>query len=162
MYCRYIVDGEVKTNFLRIAELPNRLAVTIAEKILEICAELQLDLKKFCGLGSDGASVMLGVRGGVSTLLKQQVPFLISNHCIVHRLTLACGQAANEITYLKRFKDLLDKLHRYYENSPVRMAGLKAIQEVLNDPQLELTQAKYVRWYSHEKAVIILGYAYLR
>ena len=70
VYCRYIVDGEVKTSFLRIAELPNGLAVTIAEKILEICAELQLDLKKFCGLGSDGASVMLGVCGGVSTLLK--------------------------------------------------------------------------------------------
>ena len=33
------------------------------------------------------------------------------------------------------------------------MAGLKSIQEVVNDPQLKLTQAKDVRWLSHEKAV---------
>ena len=153
MYCRYIVDGEVKTSFLRNAELPNGLAVTIAEKILKICAELQLDLKRFCGVGSDRASVMLGERGGVSTLLKQQVPFLVSNHSIAYRLALACGQAVNEITYLKRFNDLLDQLYRYYKNSSVRMAGLKAMQEVLNDPQQKLTQAKDVRWLSHEKAV---------
>ena len=153
VYCCYIVEGEVKTSFLCIAELPNGLAVTISEKILQICSELQLDLNKFCGLGSDGASVMLGIRGGVSTLLKQHVPFFVSNHCIAHRLALACGQAANEIAYLKRFKVLLDQLYRYYENSPVCMAGLKAIQEVLNDPQLKLTQAKDVRWLSHEKAV---------
>ena len=136
------VFGCHKTSFLRIAGLPNCSAVTIEEKILEICAELQLDLEKF---GSDGASVMLRVHGGVSTLLKQQVPFLISNHCIAHCLDLACGQAVNEITYLKRFKDCLDQLNCYYENSPVCMAGLKVIQEVLNDPQLKLTQAKYVR-----------------
>ena len=93
---------------------------------------------------------MLGVHGGMSTLLKQHVPFLVSNHCIAHRLALACGQAAKEIAYLKRVKDLLDQLYHYYENSPVHMAGLKAIQEVLNDPQLKLTQAKDVRWLSHE------------
>ncbi len=96
---------------------------------------------------------MLGVRGGVSTLLKQQTPFLVANHCIAHRLALACGQAANEIPYLKRFKDILDQLCRYYENSAVRTAGLRAIQEVLNNPHLKLTQAKDVRWLSHEKAV---------
>ena len=141
VYCRYVVEGEVKTSFLRIVELPNGLAVTISEKIIQICSELQLDVNKFCGLGSDGASVMLGVHGGVSALLKQHVPFLVSNHCIAHRLALACGQAANEIAYLKRFKDLLDQLYRYYEKSPVRMAGLKTI----NDPQLKLTQAKDVR-----------------
>lgn len=38
---------------------------------------------------------MLGVHGGVSTLLKQQTPFLVASHCIAHHLALACGQAAN-------------------------------------------------------------------
>ena len=35
----------------------------------------------------------------------------------------------------------------------MRMAGLKSIQEVVNDPQLKLAQAKDVQWLSHEKAV---------
>ena len=111
-------------------------------------------MQHLCGLGSDGAAVMLGIRGGVSKLLKDQVPFLVANYCIAHRLALAAGQAANEITYLKRFKAVLDQLYRFYENSPVCSAGcLKSIQEVLNDPCLKLTQAKDVRWLSHDKAV---------
>ena len=53
------------------------------------------------------ASVMLGVRGGVSKLLKDEVPFLVAHHCIAHRLALACGKSSNEITYLKRLKNQL-------------------------------------------------------
>ena len=155
VYCRYIAaaEGDVKTSFMHIAALPDGKAVTIANKIHELCVEVQLDLQKFCGLGSDGASVMLGNRGGVSTLLKQKTPFLVANHCIAHRLALACSQAANEIPYLKRFKDILDQLYRYYQNSPVRMSGLNSIQEILNDPHLKLLQAKDVQWLSHGKAV---------
>ena len=33
------------------------------------------------------------------------------------------------------------------------MAGLKEIQDVHNDPRLKLTEAKDVRWLSHERAV---------
>ena len=33
------------------------------------------------------------------------------------------------------------------------MAGLKEIQDVLNDPRLKLMEAKDVRWLFHERAV---------
>ena len=59
-------------SFLQICELIDGKAETIVvSKVCQICDELQLDLQKLCGLGIDGASVMLGVHGGVSTLLKQ-------------------------------------------------------------------------------------------
>ena len=89
----------------------------------------------------------------VTAHLWDRVPFLIAHHCIAHRLALACGQSADEIVYLKRFKTILDQLYRFYSNSSVRTAGLRAIQEVIDDPQLKLTQAKDVRWLSHERAV---------
>ena len=96
---------------------------------------------------------MLGMRGGVATLLKKEVPFMIANHCIAHRLALACGQASDEVPYIKKFKAILDQLYRFYDNSPVRTAGLHSIQEILNEPNLKLCQAKDVRWLSHEKAI---------
>ena len=110
---------------------------------------------RLCGLGSDGASVMLGARGGVLKLLKDslRVPFLAAHHCIAHRLALACEQSADEISYFKRFKGVLDQLYHFYSNSAVRTAGLRAIQEVLNDQHLKLILAKDVRWLSHERAV---------
>ena len=40
-------------------------------------------MQHLCGIGSDGASVMIAICGGVSKLLKFQVPFLVANHSIV-------------------------------------------------------------------------------
>jgi hypothetical protein len=154
VYCKYLCNGEAKTSFLGILELQDGKAATITKAILDFCRLVNLDVStNLFALGSDGASVMLGRRGGVSKLLTDHAPYLISNHCIAHRLALACGQAANEVPYFKKFKAILDQIYRFYQYSPVRTAGLHAIQEVLQDPCLKLSQAKDVRWLSHEKAV---------
>ena len=51
------------------------------------CDDFDLQMQtRFCALGSDGASVVLGVRGGVSKLLKDCVPFLVAHHCIAPAL----------------------------------------------------------------------------
>ena len=107
----------------------------------------------FVTFQSDGVAVIIGTRGGVAALLKGRSPWVIANHCIAHRLVLAAGQAANEIPYVKKFKAILDQLYQFYENSAVRTAGLKKIQDVLNVPQMKLTQAKDVRWLSHDRTV---------
>ena len=129
-------------------------APSIVVAVCKLCDDLDLDMRnRLCGLGSDGASVMLGVRGGVSKRLKDKVLFLASHHCIAHCLALACRKSADEISYRKWFKSVLGQLYRFYSNSAVRTAGLHAIQEVLNNPQLKLTQAKDVRWLLHERAI---------
>ena len=40
----------------------------------------------------------------------------------------------------------------FYQNSPVRMSGLKAIQELLESPTLKLKRAADTRWLSLESA----------
>ena len=54
-------------------------------------------------MGSDGAPVMLGDRGGVFALLKQEIPHLIKVHCIAHRLELAF---ADILLAVPEFKDI--------------------------------------------------------
>ena len=154
VYGQYLVEGDVHTSFVSILELLDGTARSIVDALFKLCEDLHLDMCTcLCSLGSDGASVMVGARGGVAKLLKDCVPFLVSHHCIAHRLALACGQSADEVTYLKRFKSVLDQLYRFYSYSAVRAAGLRSIQEVLDDPHLKITQAKDVRWLSHDKAV---------
>ena len=46
-------------------------------------------LQKWVALGSDGASVMMGVRKGVAVLLKERNPCIIGIQCFGHRLELA-------------------------------------------------------------------------
>ena len=98
VYGSYISNGETKTRFLGIVELSDGRAVTITGALLQFCGKMEFDIRtKLFALGSDGASVMLGCRGGVSTLMKERVPYPIANHCVAHRLALACEQAADEI-----------------------------------------------------------------
>ena len=54
--------------------------------------------------------------------------------------------------YIKRFKILLHNLFTFYDNCPVRTAGLKAIQEILDSPSLKLKHAKDHQWLSNESA----------
>jgi hypothetical protein len=41
------------------------------------------------GIGTDGASNMLGKNNGLVATLKRDMPDLISTHCIAHKLNLA-------------------------------------------------------------------------
>ena len=105
VYGRSYQMERLRHGFLGIVELSDGRAVTITGALLQFCGKMEFDIRtKLFALGSDGASVMLGSRGGVSTLMKEHVPYLVANHCVAHRLALACGQAADEIPYLKKFK----------------------------------------------------------
>ena len=61
---------------------------------------------------------------------------MLSIHCGAHRLALASSQAADSITYLKRFDSHLITLFYYFKNSAVREAALHQIQEVMDEPVL--------------------------
>ena len=51
----------MRTSFLKIMEMRDGTAITIADAITKLCTDLDVNmLHCFYGLGSDGASVMLG------------------------------------------------------------------------------------------------------
>ena len=75
-------------------------------------------------------------------------------HCAAHKLSLAASQAGDGVPYVKKFKDILRKLHDFFDNSSVRTVGLGAVQELLNDLKLKLLQPSLTRWLS---VVISLG-----
>ena len=157
LYARYIVPTAtpehcVRSIFLRVCELSDGKADTITTSILELLTKLDISINRVMGFGSDGASVMVGRRAGVATRLKERNPQMVAIHCVAHRLALAVAQAGDGVPYIKKFKILLHNLFSFYDNSPVRTAGLRAIQEILDNPSLKLKQAKDHQWLSHENA----------
>ncbi len=71
----------------------------------------------------------------------------------MHRLALAAGQASDNVPFISNtFKPTLRQLFYFYENSTVRMHGLKAIEELLGTPELKLKKALDTRWLSHDAA----------
>jgi len=122
----------------------NGTAETIEHTILQCLHDKTLQVMKLHAFGSNGASV--------TVRLRSHSPTMIAVHCVNHRLALAAALASDSIPYLKQFKSILQTLFYFYQNSPVRMANLHAIQEVLNDPVIKCKQTKDVRWLSHDNA----------
>ena len=154
IYGRYIDSSAiVKTSFLKIVQLTNGTADTIEEALLGFLSDKSIPLSRLVGFGSDGASVMTGCVSGVATRLKHKQPILTSIHCVAHRLALAAGQAGDKVPYIANtFKSTLRQLFHFYENSSVRMSGLKAIEQILELPEIKLKKAADTRWLSHDNA----------
>ena len=153
IYGRAVAGGKLKTRYVKIIDIDNGKAVTIVDALTSYLHSAGLHLNQMLSFGSDGASVMIGCRGGVATLLHSE---MIAVHCICHRLALASGQASNQVKYLKQMKDHLLSLWKYFYFSTVRSAELKAIQNIMDSPDLKMVKAVDTRWLSHKAAVSVL------
>ena len=149
IYARYVENGKVVTNFLKICELFNGTADTTETTLVANMEDKGLSMSKMVGLGTDRASVMTGVHNGVGARLKRCQPILTSIHCVCHRLALAAAQAGNDMPYTcNKFKPTLSQLFYFYHNSAVRMSGLQEIEKLLESPELKLKKPADTRWLS--------------
>ena len=80
------------------------------------------------GLGSDGASIMFGRKGGVGVLLAKEAPYLTHVHCVAHRLSLACSDASKDVSFLKSYKDTLRNLYIHVTGSGIWVNKLEFMQ----------------------------------
>ena len=122
---KYILPSG-KMSFLHIGDVADGTEETIEGAIVAFMETNGLNINKLRSFGSDGCAVMVGRVSGVASRLKVRQPRLVSVHCINHRLALAAAHAADNIPYLKRFKETVQSLFLFYHNSAVRMAGLHA------------------------------------
>lgn len=149
-------DFVPKTRFLKNPDLSDGKAATILDTLKAVLAEKPLPhpvLSKVFGLGSEGAAVMTGVKGGVSGLMKKENPMLVNVHCLAHRLALCTSQAATDIPALKGYQQIITDIYYYFSKSAKRTAGLKRVQEVLESDVLKVKEVHSVRWLSFYNAL---------
>ena len=99
-------------------------------------------------MGSDGAPVMLGDRGGVFALLKQEIPHLIKVHCIAHRLELAFADTLLAVPEFKDIKDtcMLQGIWKQYHYSRKAVRELKEVAESMEVRAYKAVKADGARW----------------
>ena len=110
IYVKIVNQCHTKTCILANIDIVDGRAETIYDTILNWAGERNISLNRCVGFGSDGASVMVGIRSGVATRLKTVNPFIVSVHCAAHRLALTTSQAAKEMAYLSKFMEMLHTL----------------------------------------------------
>ena len=166
--CYISNDGQLKCCYLKIVDLlqpdssaqsglqtgscVSANAQTITDRVCEFITEAKLEKSKLRGIGTDGASTMIGCRNGVVTRLKNLVPSAISVHCAAHRLNLASSQASNSVPYVKKFHNIIRQLFDFFNNSAVRTAGLEAVQALIHESG-KLIAPCTTRWLSVDRSV---------
>ncbi|XP_065892412.1 zinc finger MYM-type protein 1-like [Dysidea avara] len=153
VFCRWEENGVPVECFLEIIPLKKADAKSIYLAIVKCLKEKNLQVSNIVGMGFDGASTFSGKKTGVQARLKKHSPHALFVHCHCHMLQLACVQAANSTPGIKHVYITLTTLWKYFHYSPKRAESLKAIQNVLELPELKVIKPSDTRWLAHERCV---------
>ncbi|CAB5206866.1 unnamed protein product [Rhizophagus irregularis] len=154
IYVSYVTkQGIFKTRFLCLLPLTECDAKSITNVIIDIFKKKGI-LSKLVAFASDGASVMLGKNEGVAAKLSRVCTYpLIVNHCVAHRLALACKDARKEIEFYREAELLVKKIYGYFKNSCSRIQQLKEIQDLLDCSILKIKRLYEIRWLAWYDAI---------
>jgi len=168
VYIRASVDGvsDPVFIFLDLIELPNQTSGTIAQYLCECLIAhgftKEYLLQNWISFACDGASVMLGRRSGVATLLHSDFPSLIIWHCLNHRLELAVHDTLQEVNATNHFKIFMDSLYSLYSQSPKNQRELKIAARELDVVVTKIGRVLDTRWVASSfRAVSAVWKAYL-
>ena len=150
IYIRALIDEKPENIFLDLCELENQDAISVKNALLTSLKKngftseyLSNNLVSFT---SDGASVMLGVKNGVGTQLKNDYHSIILWHCLNHRLELGVSDAIEEIGGFYPLQSLFYKLYSVYSTSPKLQRQLQNISEDLGMNIRKIGRVFTIRW----------------
>ncbi|CAM4543814.1 unnamed protein product [Leuciscus chuanchicus] len=154
VYLKLEIKGKVETCFLGNYDVDSGTARCIYDRVVAVLREMDIALSRVIGLGSDGASVMMGRHGGVGALFKKANPFCIQVHCVAHRAALAALDAAKAVENIRAYKNTISSVYSFYRHSATRTTRLRQLTAALSDEDLvSLKQPCAVRWLSLHRAV---------
>lgn len=147
-------SDRIVSTFLSLAELEKCDAESIVAAIKYTLKEINLDLKKLQGIGTDNASVMVGINNGVYQVLKREIPHLILIRCVCHSIQLATSAATAE-SLPRNLDFLVRESYNWFSRSSSRQLYYRQIFSILNDGEepLKIPQACDTRWLSIQPAV---------
>ena len=134
-YVRFVKENAIVDEFLFCLEMKERTrAKDVFDLVNAFFCENSIAWNKMGSVCTDGAPAMIGHRSGFVALMKQVAPHIVSNHCAIHKYSLACktlplelksvldsevqavnfirGRAVNSRLF-KAFCDDLGKEHQY-------------------------------------------------
>ena len=130
IYVTFInADGHPKCKIFCLANVPDAISIGIKTLLTERYAKLDLR-NRLVSICIDGAEFNLGVHHSLSTLLKEDMPWLVAVHCMNHRLKLAAMDTCYT-SILDEITSMLLNLHYMYEKSRKRLRELQMLAELM-------------------------------
>lgn len=147
-------EGQIVSTYLALVEMEACDSESITEAVTSTLKNKGLDVKNMVGLGSDNASVMVGINNGVYKKILTEVPTLIHIPCVCHSLQLAVSAAASE-TLPRNIEFLIKETYNWFAHSTLRQAQYRNLYKAINDNHnpLKIVKSCDTRWLSIETAV---------
>ncbi|CAI7893754.1 unnamed protein product [Closterium sp. NIES-54] len=131
-------------------------AASLLGVLLSHLLAVGVDLQRIAGISTDGANVMMGCKGGLTTRLRVRIPHLVSSHCIAHREALAAKTTAEKILAFNVIDTVIRTVAEHLGRSGPWHQRFMGLQEVFTSTSLELQGIHAVRWISRGGAVLRL------
>ena len=146
--------GRVVSTYLGLVHLEKCDAESIVIALKELLSLKKLNLKNLSAIGTDNASVMIGINNGVHAKLKEEVPSLILIRCTCHYLQLAVSHASAECLP-RNLEFLIAESHNWFSHSSIRQQQYCNLYKAINDGQtpLKIPAKGQTRWLSIQVAV---------
>ena len=88
---RFVKENAIVDELRFCQEMKERTRARNAfDLVYAFLRENSIACNKVGSICTDGAPAMIGHRSGFVALIKQVAPYIVSNHCAVHKYALAC------------------------------------------------------------------------
>lgn len=87
---------------------------------------------------------MTGVRNEVAKLLKDENPFILSFHCLAHKLALGCANYADTLDYAAHCELQVNQFWKLFKNSAKHTAKYLKVQQSTKNLTLKLEGRKQI------------------
>ena len=161
IYFIFLKDGVQTVSYVALLHAPKVDAASITELLMSYLEDNGLPMHKVSCFCSDGASVMTGCENGVAARLKRHNPFMLSIHCIAHRLALCCADAAADVDYPTEAEVTINEISAFFNRSGKQTMALAELAKQFEISRTKIVKSGKTRWLSREGAVLVLFQLYI-
>ena len=137
VYVNNVEKGELHTSFMTLIKLVAADASVVFNALVSYLKVCDINVSKVYGFGSDGAAVRVGKQNGVANRLKNENPYMLSMHCVAHKLALSSLDAAKSVKEVAYYEGMLHAIHSFFSRSSKRLEHLEVWQDILDDPKVK-------------------------
>lgn len=144
-------DKSLVCVFLDLLEVKDSTAVGIFTAVKECFINKRIPMDNIIGFCSDTASVMMGSKHSVSTLLKKEVPNVVVVKCACHMMHLTASNACLKLP--KYIEDLCRNIYSHFSLSSKRQDTFKEFQIFASVQPHKILSPGQTRWLSLQMCV---------
>ena len=147
--------NKIVDTFYRLVPLVDTKASTVYDTIKKCLNEDNLSLKKLIGIGTDGASALVGSSHSVLSLLKEEIPNITLFKCVCHSLHFAASEASENMPTVLSF--IVKETHNWFSDSPLRSNKYQNLYSTLkNAVPRKIPGLSQTRWLADLEAMSVI------